>query len=315
MYRKSNASIITALLLFFALFLSGCAASEGSFEKAAQLYEEGKYREAEDYFEIAVEENPDDELIHIGHGFNLAMLGRADLAIKDLAPIYESRILNGLKTEKDIEFMFELGDALIDLYTDTGEGEKAAYVADQLAFFARSDKEKKEYQLKSAGVGVDIYKDDPDHISEYRISLMNVIDLSVYAGNEYVELVNTYRTGGEYREMLLTTDNMIIYMRGRSAHIDNFPAAICSILDAAEAASYVEDYQKTPQDYYDAAQEFITLAGDKGLTYEQKLRYRIVIAERMHQKDVAIRLLGVYLNHCKDDKKAIKEKLFLENRF
>lgn len=313
MYKKSNVGKIISLLLFFALFLSGCTAN-GTFGKAAELYEAGDYKAAEEQFELAIEQDPDNEELRVGHGFNLAMLGRSAEAIDELFPIYDSRELSGVSSDKDIEFVYDVGDVLIDLYMEEGNSVNAAYISDRLIDYARSTDEKEKYELKSARAYAELYKDNILYEDAYRKALSVIIDLSVYAGEEYEELVNSYRTGGDYKGMLAAADNMIIYMRGRSAHIDNFPSAIGVILDAAEAAGYVE-WDKTPQDYYAAAQEFITLAGDKGLTYEQKLRYKIVIAERMRQKDVAIRLLGVYLNHCEDDRKAIKEKLFLENRF
>ena len=314
MYRKSNAGRIISLLLFFAFILSGCA-SNGSFEKAAGLFEDGRYEEAREQFEAAVAQNPDDITIRIGLGFDLAMLGKNEEAISELFPVYDAKMLEGFsRNEKDVQFIFDLGEALIDLYTEEGDAQKVAYISDQLMFNARSTEEKEKYRLLSARAYADIYRDDIENVDAYRKAITTVIDLSVYAGEEYASLVNSYRTEGDYKSMLAATDNMIIYMRGRSAHIDNFPSAIGIILDAAQAASYAET-GRSPGDYYAAAQEFITLAGDKGLTYEQKLRYKIVIAERMHENDVAIRLLGVYLNHCPGDEKALKEKAFLENRF
>ncbi len=301
------------ILVFLVISLSGCTGTD-AFDEAAGLYEDGNYEEAEPLFLQALEEYPDNVNVHIGHGYNLALLGKASEAINELGPIFDSTILAGISSDNDVTLVFDLGTILIDLYSETGSPVNAGYVADQLVYLARSADEKENYRLKSAEIYADLYKDKVGYEDAYRKALSDIIDLSVYAGDEYVALVDSYRTGGDYRGMLAAADNMIIYMRGRSAHIDNFPAAICTILDAAEVASYAES-NKTPEDYYEAAQEFITLAGDKGLTYEQKLRYRVVIAERMRQNDVAIRLLGVYLNHVKDDKKAIKEKQFLEDRF
>ncbi|MBO4498237.1 MAG: tetratricopeptide repeat protein [Lachnospiraceae bacterium] len=313
MNKKSKAVGIMMLLLFFSLFLTGCV-TEGSFDKAAKLYESGDYKAAEEQFELAIEKDPDNVDLRVGHGFNLAMLGRSREAIDELNPIYESKFLDGFVSESDIDFVCDLGDVLVDLYMEEGEPVNAALISDELIYLAHTADEKEKYRLKSAKVYVNLYKDNIEFEDVYRRALSDIIDLSVYAGNEYVALVNSYRSSGDYKGMLAAADNMIIYMRGRSAHIDNFPSAIGVILDTAEAATYAGS-DRTPEDYYDAAQEFITLAGDKGLTYEQKLRYKIVIAERMRQTDVAIRLLGVYLNHCKDDRKAIKEKAFLENRF
>ncbi|MCR5830076.1 MAG: hypothetical protein K6F93_07015 [Lachnospiraceae bacterium] len=303
---------IISQVLFFALFLTGC--TSGSFESAAELYAKGEYELAMEAFEKAADENPDDVDVKIGQGFNLAMLGKTREAIDVLYPIYEGSVLDGPQNEKDVDRIYDLGSILIDLYIEEGSPVNAGYVSDQLIFLARNTDEKEKYQLKSAEIYVELYKDNLKYEAAYRKALTDIINLSIYAGDEYVALVNSYRAGGDYKGMLAAADNMIIYMRGRSAHIDNFPAVIGAILDAAEVSGY-DEYEKKPQDYYAAAQEFITLAGDKGLTYEQKLRYRIVIAERMHQNDVAIRLLGVYLNHCKDDEKAIKEKAFLEDRF
>ncbi len=313
MYKKSNAGKLISLLLFFALILTGCT-REGTFDKAAQLYHEGNYKEAKKHFEQAIEEEPDDVDLRVGYGFCLAMLGKSREAVDVLYPIYDCKLLEGLSNESDVNFLYDIGDALADLYMETGNPVNAGYISDELISLARNTDEKEKYMLKSAKIYVELYKDNFQYEDAYRRALSEIIDLSIYAGDEYVALVNSYRTGGDYKGMLAAADNMIIYMRGRSAHIDNFPSAISTILDAAEVAGYA-DVGRTPEEYYSAAQEFISLAGDKGLTYEQKLRYRIVIAERMHQNDVAIRLLGVYLNHRPDDQKAIKEKAFLENRF
>jgi len=292
--------------------LTGC--TSGVFEDASELFKKGEYGEAQKLFEQATTENPDDENVIIGMGYNLAMLGKSREAIDVIYPIYESKVLAGPQNDKDIDQIYDLGELLLDLYSKEGSLVNAGFVSDQLIYLARDTYEKEKYMLKSAEIYVELYKDNLKYEGAYRKALSDIISLSVYAGDEYVELVNSYRAGGDYKGMLAAADNMIIYMRGRSAHIDDFPAVIGAILDAAEVAGY-DEYEKTPQDYYAAAQEFITLAGDKGLTYEQKLRYRIVIAERMHQIDVAIRLLGVYLNHRKDDAKAVKEKEFLESRF
>ena len=314
--KITGAGVPIGLLLMLALFvisLSGCTGTD-VFDEAARLYDSGNYGEAEPLFLQAIEKYPDNVNVHIGHGYNLAVLGKTREAIDELGPIFDSTILSGISSDNDVEIVFNLGNILIDLYSESGSPVNAGYVADQLVYLSRSADEKEDYRLRSAKIHAELYKDNANYEEPYRKALSDIIDLSVYAGNEYVALVNSYRTSGDYRGMLAAADNMIIYMRGRSAHIDNFPAAICAILDAAEVASYAET-DKTPEDYYEAAQEFITLAGDKGLTYEQKLRYRVVIAERMRQTDVAIRLLGVYLNHVKDDKTAIKEKQFLEDRF
>ncbi len=313
MYKKSTAGKLISLLLFFALILTGCT-REGTFDQAARLYRDGDYKEAEKQFEQAIEEDPDNVDLRVGYGFDLAMLGKAEDAADVLYPLFESKLYDGINNEADIDFLFDLGDALVDILKDSKDPVRAGYVSDELVNLSRTTEEKEKYRLKSAEIYADIYKDNPEFEGAYRNALSTVIDLSVYAGDEYVALVNSYRTGGDYKGMLAAADNMIIYMRGRSSHIDNFPSAISTILDAAEAAGY-GDFGRKPEEYYDAAQEFIGLAGDKGLTFEQKLRYRIVIAERMRQTDVAIRLLGVYLNHKPDDLKAIKEKAFLENRF
>ncbi|MCR5432188.1 MAG: hypothetical protein K6E95_06495 [Lachnospiraceae bacterium] len=313
MYKKSNAVKLISLLLFFALVLTGCNKSS-LFDKAAALYEKGEYLSADIEFEDAIREDPDNVDLRVGYGFNLAMLGKKAEAADVLDPIFESSILEEGSGDLDVRSLFDIGDALADIYLDIGKPSDAENIYDRLFFFAQSAEEKDKYKLKSAEIRAELYKDSSQQEQVYRTALTEIIDLSVYAGDEYVALVDSYRTSGDYEGMLAAADNMIIYMRGRSAHIDNYPSAISTILDAAEAAGFTE-HDKTSDDYYDAAKEFITRAGDKGLTYEQKLRYRIVIAERMHQTDVAIRLLGVYLNHRPDDVKAVKEREFLLNRF
>lgn len=311
--KKSSKILLILLLLSFCTFLTGCFASD-DYETACRLYADGDYEEAEVFFGLAREDSPDDNDIRIGHGYNLAMLGEDEDAINELYPVFLELIKGNNVKVSDIPTVMNIGDVLVDLYMSLDSYVNAQAIAQILYNLSDTSEKKEYYELTIAKTNVDIYRGNDKYVDSYREALKKYIDLSDYAGEEYLELVESYKSTGLFSQMLVATDDLIIYMRGRSSYITDYPAVISTILDAASTVSYTE-HEYTAEHYYETAEEFITLAGESGLTDEQALRYKILIAERQGKIDVAINLLGVYLTHMPDDESAQKEREFLEFGF
>lgn len=310
--KKSSRVILIYLLLSFCVCLSGCATKD-YYDTACDLYGGGRYEEAEEYFLLALEDS-DDIDIRLGHGYNLAMLEREEDAITELYPVFSDLTAGDNVKVSDIPMLFDVGDILIDLYMSVGSYINAQAISKVLYNLSDTAEKKEIYELTIAQTDVDIYKGNDKYIDSYRAALKKLVDLSDYAGEAYLELVESYKSTGQFSDMLTTTDDMIIYMRGRSSYITDYPTVISVILDAASTSSFTE-HTYGADHYYETAEEFIVLAGESGLTDDQALRYKILIAERQNKPDVAIRLLGVYLNHWPDDESAQKERDFLEFGF
>jgi len=313
MRTKSGNSLKILMLLLFLCVLGGCS-SDTDYEKACDLYEERQFDSAEAYFEAASAQFPEDIDIAIGHGYNLVVLNRNREATDLLAPIFDSLVASDDRSPEAMDNICNLGELLADSYSKLGDHEKESLAYQILEDVSNNAEDIEKYRLENARARAALYKGNKSYREEYRAALEEILGLTAFDGESYVELVESYKGTGENETMLTIADEMIIYMRSRSSYIEDFPSVISAILDAAETARYTE-YEHDPEFYYGAAEEFITLAGASGITYPQKLRYKIVIAERKHELDVAGRLLGVYINKCPEDAKAVKEKAFIEARF
>ena len=116
------------------------------------------------------------------------------------------------------------------------------------------------------------------------------------------------------RDVLTLIDEMVIYISGHSAYIDNYGTILPMILKAAEYADRVEDWEHDNKYYFDLADQYISAAQDKNVSDNEVLRYQIIIAEKKGKMELAYKLLGVYLEHCPEDRMAYKEQKYLENR-
>lgn len=140
-----------------------------------------------------------------------------------------------------------------------------------------------------------------------------IIGLKDYAFDEYCSM---YEVALKYKDgasTLALIDEIVTYMKGHQAYIDSYDSVIGMMLKAAELAEYNE-YEFKPEHYFDLAEEYIKAAENKNLSDSQVLKYSVIIAEKKGKLETAYKLLGVYLEHCPDDRMAIKEKKYLKNR-
>jgi len=140
-----------------------------------------------------------------------------------------------------------------------------------------------------------------------------IIALKDYAFDEYCSM---YEVALKYRDgiaALKLIDEIIIYMQGHQAYIDSYDGLIGMMLKGAELAEYNE-HEFKPIHYFDQAEEYIKAAENKNLSNNQVLKYSIIIAEKKGKLETAYKLLGVYIEHCPDDRMAIKERNYLKNR-
>lgn len=161
---------------------------------------------------------------------------------------------------------------------------------------------------------------------EWEENLREIIGMKTFASNEYYAIYSSYCNEKSGKEVLSLTDEIIVYMDAHSDYIESYDDLLAMTMNSAEIASYVvtdEEKKKAEKEktvihddlyYFDLAEKYLETASFKGLSENQKLKYRIVIAERKGKMEVAYKLLGVYLEHCPDDEKAVKEKAYLEHR-
>ena len=167
--------------------------------------------------------------------------------------------------------------------------------------------------LAEAGViRADIYRDKGDK-ENLKKELRKLISIKTFADGEYYELYSLSKAAGEKEERLKLADEIIGYMTGHSSYVSDFTGLIAVIFDAADVASYTE-WTKKSEDYFSAADELISKAEGAGISENEALKYKVIIAERRGKTEVAYQLLGVYLNHCPDDEYALKEMDYLGNR-
>ena len=138
--------------------------------------------------------------------------------------------------------------------------------------------------------------------------LRTIISLKPYAGDEYLELYSMYINGGERGKRLALADEILAYMKGHASYVSDYRQVIAVAFDAANMAV------EKSEDYFVIAEEWIAMAENAGFSEEDILKYKVIIAERRGKMELAYKLLGVYLNHCPDDRYAQKELDYLENR-
>lgn len=140
-----------------------------------------------------------------------------------------------------------------------------------------------------------------------------VISLKDYAFDEYCAI---YEVCLKYRDAisaLAAIDEILTYMKGHSSYIDSYDSLIALALKGAELAEY-NDYTNSPEYYFEKAEQYIAAAEEKNMSNSQVLKYSVIIAEKRGKLELAYKLLGVYLEHCPEDRMAIKERSYLKNR-
>ena len=305
MRMDRNICFYIMLLSIFCALLSGCERQEATaFEIAAQSYADGNYAAAEVYFVEALESEEASDVVRLGHGYNLAALGENTEAIDELLKVQDSFA--------DSETGIAIRRLLLELYLEECNYAGAARVCSELGSMCESRTEREEYELQAAVICADMYRTE-GLTGALEEELKNIINLKVYAGDEYLELYEMYIAADLRQQRLKLADEIAVYMTGHSAYIEDFTMVIGVMFDAAEVAGYTEwDYDT--DHYFTQAEKFISLAEEAGLSSTDLIRYKIIIAERRGKLELAEELLGVYLNHYPEDEDARKEYLFLADR-
>ena len=140
-----------------------------------------------------------------------------------------------------------------------------------------------------------------------------IIELKDYAMDEYRAIYGMRLTESSPKEVLALIDEIVKYLNGHVAYIDNYGEILPMILKAAEYSDRVE-WEHDGKYYFDLAEQYISAAQDKNVSDNEVLRYQIIIAEKKGKMELAYKLLGVYLEHVPDDRMAYKEQKYLENR-
>ena len=140
-----------------------------------------------------------------------------------------------------------------------------------------------------------------------------IIELKDYAIDEYSAIYGMRLKEKNIRDVLSLVDEVTVYLGVRSAYIDDYGSILPMFLKAAEYADLVGWEHKSDY-YFGLAEQYIELAEDRNISDNEILRYEIIIAEKKGKMELAYKLLGVYLEHCPDDRMAYKEQKYLENR-
>ena len=295
--------IILMLSVFCTLF-SGCSAGQSSYSLAVKLYGEGRFSEAEPYFITSLDGGAGDNTVRLGHAYNLIELGEVNNALDELIALQDSF------TDENVTVAIRR--TILDLYLENGNKAGAARVCDELAARLNDPDASDSFRVQAALIRADICRSD-GNVQGLKKELRNLIDIKTFAAEEYFELYSISAVSGEKEKRLELADEIIGYMTGHSSYISDYSQLLAVVFDAAEVAVYTE-WTRKQEDYFVIAEGFISGAEGAGITENEALKYKVIIAERRGKMEVAYNLLGVYLNHCPDDKYALKEMDYLGNR-
>ena len=140
-----------------------------------------------------------------------------------------------------------------------------------------------------------------------------IISMKDYAMDEYSAIYGMRLSRKSVTDVLTLIDEVVVYLNGHSAYIDDYGEILPLILKGAEYSGRVE-WEHDGKYYFDLAEKYISAAQDKNISDNEILKYQIIIAEKKGKMELAYKLLGVYLEHCPDDRMAYKEQKYLENR-
>ncbi len=303
---KNGRIIILILMLsvFCALF-SGCSTAEKSaYSMAVKLYGEGRFSEAEPYFIAALDGGAGDDTVRLGHAYNLVELGEASKALDELIAVQDRFA--------DENVTVAIRRTILDLYLAGDNKAGAARVCDELSLRVKDSDAADSFKVQAALIRADIARSGGDR-QALKKELRNLISIKTFAADEYFELYSMSAEAGEKETRLELADEIIGYMTGHSSYVSDYRQLLSVVFDAADVAVYTE-WTKTTEDYFTIAEDFIAKADGNGITENEALKYKVIIAERRGKMEVAYNLLGVYLNHCPDDEYALKEMDYLGNR-
>ena len=140
-----------------------------------------------------------------------------------------------------------------------------------------------------------------------------IIELKDFAIDEYSAIYGMRLKEKNIRDVLSLIDEVTVYLGVRSAYIDDYASILPMFLKGAELAERTE-WEHDSKYYFDLAEQYIKTAEDRNISNNEVLKYKIIIAEKKGKMELAYKLLGVYLEHCPDDRMAYKEQKYLENR-
>ena len=252
----------------------------------------------------ALEADASNSTIKVGHAYNLIALGENDKALDELIAVQDAFADSGMR--------IDLRKAILDIYIQQCNYAGAARVCDEIVSITKDSNVADYYGLECSQIRADMYRSEGND-EKLAEELRNIIRLKTYAGEEYSELYSMYIKNDMRQERLDLANEIVAYMTGHTSYIDDYSKIISVLFDAAKVAGYSQS-DKTPDDYFSLAEGFIAIAGDKGLTEDEALKYKVIIAERRGKPELAYKILGVYLNHCPDDEAAQKELDYLTVR-
>lgn len=300
--------ILFIIIAVIPLIFTGCVRKDVT-EAAAECYMSGDYEAAEDYFTIALSEQPDNVVLRIGHGYNLRMLGQEQEAVIELYPVFIGLYNEGTGSSD----LSNAAGALLDIFIENGMYDDASDVLAKLVERIPDCMKDEVRQLQRAMIREGQYRDDPEALERWIEAMEDIISIKAYAEDDWITLLDVIKHNKTDEEYLLAVDKYIIYMNGHSAFLEDYAPMIDIIFDAAKVAPY-STHVKDSEDYYLAAEQFLSLAESKGMAEQTLMKYRISLAERRGKTETALKLLGVYLTHFPDDEMAAKEKSYIQNR-
>lgn len=346
--------LLSACILVSVCLLMGCSKSGADYlQRAAAFYQSGDYLNAEAEFLAAIRLGENNAAAWTGYAFNEMKAKNFEMARtvflkcleleKNNSDFYSKEKGNAGKTGEAlrkglyetciilqdysmaVDILRELGN------TCTDKDEAAAYKAEAAALAWKvSDRTEPAFNTDEM---IDIVSDSinsgNETVKTYRMRAnlyylkedwadwekdeRKIIELKDYAFDEYCAIYDVKRKNGSSNEVLELLDEIYVYMLGHAAYIDSYDRLIAMALEAAEMCEYTA-YEHDSEYYFNMAQLYIDSATEQKLTDNQVLKYEIIIAERKGKYELAYKLLGVYLEHCPDDRMALKEKNYLECR-
>ncbi|MCR5205630.1 MAG: hypothetical protein K6E47_11290 [Lachnospiraceae bacterium] len=339
--------ILLCLVLVLGLFvLTGCTTEEVSYiNDAADYYEAGKYAEAEASFLKAIRNGDKSIAVFSGYAFNQLKAGDIEGAESLFGIMVNQDITYGNYFDKEPETGEAVRLSLLQIYISKNEYESAVSLLKQLGEKATDPKKAAEYKKDAALLAwriADVYSeaellsfvDDAieagnEDIKLYRMRAnlnwekeewdlweedeRKIIGMKDYAMEEYKAIYGMRLSVKSVSEVLSLIDEVVIYLNGHAAYIENYGEILPLILKGAEYSGRVE-WEHDAQYYFDLAEKYISAAQDKNTSDNEILKYQIIIAEKKGKMELAYKLLGVYLEHCPDDRMAYKEQKYLENR-
>lgn len=351
-FNKHRIPGILCLSFIIAVLLTGCGMSgDERLEKAAECFNIGDYTGAETQFLALLRENPADPVALTGYGFTLMKsedYNAAEAVFRRTLEL-ESFVTDFYGSEKDAAEAVRKG--LYTIYMTKGDYAGAVEMLGKLSEVTPDKNRAAEYKAEAATLAWKNYvngsgeeKTEPaevlplinesieagnNSIKAYRMRAnlyylledwdnwerdeRAVMALKDYAADEYFAIFDVRLKHGGAQKAMELIDEMTGYMKAHASYIDSYDRLIAIALKGAELAEYNEG-GVSPEHYFELAEMYIKNAEDKNLSTGQVLKYGVIVAERRGKLDVAYKLLGVYLEHCPDDRMAVKERNYLKNR-